>query len=100
MSAPPFHLLVTPEFSRVLDRIARDDQVKHRKILKAIRLLRDYGPSYPGLNAHKYVSLSGPNGEDLWEVYVENKTPSAWRLWWCYGPQADVITLVSVGPHP
>ena len=33
-----------------------------------------------------------------WEV--ENRTPGAWRLWWCYGPEADTITLVTVGPHP
>ena len=24
----------------------------------------------------------------------------AWRLWWCYGPDTDTITLVTVGPHP
>jgi hypothetical protein len=100
MSAPPFRILTTPEFDRQLRRIERDDPRKHRKVLKAVRLLRDVGPRHPGLNAHNYRSVTGPNGEDVWEVYVENRTPGAWRLWWCYGEDADTIPLITVGPHP
>lgn len=40
------------------------------------------------------------DGEEVWESYVENKTPGAWRLWWVYGPGADTLTIVIVGPHP
>ncbi len=36
----------------------------------------------------------------LWESYVENKTPSAWRVWWIYGPADGQITIVTIGPHP
>lgn len=64
------------------------------------RLLRDIGPGHPGLNSHKYHSLTGPRGEEVWESYVENNTPGAWRLWWVYGPGADTLTIVTVGPHP
>ncbi|MEO8527900.1 MAG: hypothetical protein ABI435_02370 [Pseudolysinimonas sp.] len=100
MPAPPFRIFTTPEFDRQLRLIESDDARKHQKVLKTVRLLRDIGPRHPGLNAHKYRSLAGPNGEDVWEVYVENHTPGVWRLWWCYGPEADTITLVTVGPHP
>jgi mRNA-degrading endonuclease YafQ of YafQ-DinJ toxin-antitoxin module len=100
MTAPPFSIFPTPEFNKQLTRIAKSNATKHKKVLKTIRLLRDVGPRHPGLNAHKYQSLTGPDDRDLWEVYVENKTPGAWRLWWCYGPDPDAITLVTVGPHP
>lgn len=36
----------------------------------------------------------------MWESYVENNTPSAWRIWWFDGPGDEVITVVDVGPHP
>ncbi len=100
MPAPPYRILTSPEFARILRRIKSDDQRKYKKVLKAIRLLRDVGPKHPGLNSHKYHSLAGPNGEEMWEAYVENQTPGAWRLWWHYGPEADTISLISVGPHP
>jgi hypothetical protein len=76
------------------------DKVKNGKVRKALRQLRDFGPSYPSLNSHKYQSLQGPGGEELWESYVENHTTRAWRIWWIYGPHSSEITIVSVGPHP
>jgi mRNA-degrading endonuclease YafQ of YafQ-DinJ toxin-antitoxin module len=99
MTAPPFRLERTPEFISVLARVKKSDQIKYRKILKTVRLLRDEGPGYPGLESHKYQSLTGPQGEDLWESYVENKTPGAWLLSWCYSKQPDTLILVTVGPH-
>jgi len=62
--------------------------------------LEQRGPRHPGLQSHAYHSVPGPGGATLGESYVENKTPSAWRIWWIYGPAADQITIVTVGPHP
>jgi hypothetical protein len=42
--------------------------------------------------------LRGPNGEDVWESYAENKTPAAFRVFWCYG--AGVITILAIIAHP
>jgi len=39
----------------------------------------------------------------VWDSYVENKTPGAWRIFWHYGPdEADqkVITILAITPHP
>lgn len=55
---------------------------------------------HPGLKTHKYNELSGPNQEDVFEAYVENKTPSAFRIFWYYGPQNETITVLSIRPHP
>jgi hypothetical protein len=101
MSAPPFTLLYTDEAQAVMNDLqTRPRDVKTKKVKKALRLLRDVGPSHRGLESHKYHSLTGPNGEDVWESYVENRTPSAWRIWWVYGPDADTLTITTIGPHP
>jgi len=98
--APPFIILTVPAFDAVMSAIKRENPDKHKKVLKTIRLLRHEGPTCPSLQTHKFESISGPGGDVLWEVYVENRTPGAWRLWWIYGPDPDAITLIMVGPHP
>lgn len=101
MSAPPFRLDYTAEAQNVIEGlVGRAYAEKRKKVEKALRLLREIGPSHPGLQSHKYHSVTGPNGEDLWESYVENHASSAWRIWWVYGPPADTLTIVTIGPHP
>lgn len=101
MSAPPYRLKYTREADAIVDDLQKPQfATKRKKVDKTRRLLRDPGPSHPGLQSHKYHSLTGPNGEDVWESYIENKTPGAWRIFWTYGPDADTITILSLGPHP
>jgi hypothetical protein len=84
----------------VLDELNKLAQaVKLKKVTKKLRLLRDVGPGHPGLKSHRYQSLTGPVGEEVWESCGENKAPGAWRLWWVYGPGADTLMIVTVGPH-
>ncbi|MBW7927726.1 MAG: hypothetical protein H3C58_06485 [Fimbriimonadaceae bacterium] len=75
------------------------DLVKLKRVRRCLGLL-EANPRHPGLNSHKYAELKGPNGEDVWESYVENRTPSAWRVFWHYGPGKDTVTVVSITPHP
>ncbi|MPZ67730.1 MAG: hypothetical protein GEU83_20330, partial [Pseudonocardiaceae bacterium] len=91
MTAPPYVLLYTPEAEDVLQQLANKPQyaTKLKKVRKALRFLEQIGPQYPGLHSHEYVSVPAPDGGKLWESYVENKTPSAWRIWWFYGPPVD-----------
>ncbi len=102
MSAPPFTLAYTPSALAVLADLGARAQykAKAKKVAKALRLLEQAGPAYPGLETHRYQSIHGPNGEPLWESYVENKTPGAWRIWWVYGPASDALTIITIGPHP
>lgn len=102
MSAPPFRLLYTREAEKVLNdlRATKQHTTKLKKIQKSLRLLQHAGPRHPGLHSHGYTSVPGPGGEQLWESYVENKTPSAWRIWWIYGPGDGQLTIVTIGPHP
>lgn len=73
--------------------------VKQKKVWKTLGMLQ-VNPRHPGLNSHKYVSLRGANGEEVWDSYIENHTPSAWRLFWHYGPESRTITILTMGPHP
>ena len=73
------------------------------KRLKAVRKALGYlqtNPRHPGLSTHKYDSLKGQNGEDIFEAYAENKTAAAYRIFWHYGPNKDDITIVAITPHP
>ena len=102
MSAPPFTLVYTKDAEDVLVELAKrpQDAAKLKQVKKALRFLRDQGPRHSSLNSHQYKSLTGPNGEPVWESYVQNHAPSAWRIWWTYGPAADMITVTFIGPHP
>ncbi len=101
MAAPPFTLQFTREAESVLQDLRSRKQyaAKFAKVKKALRLLAD-NPKHPGLRSHAYKSVPGPGGATLWDSYVENNTPGAWRIFWCYGPDTDSITVVTVGPHP
>ena len=55
---------------------------------------------HPSLNTHKYESLAGANGEEVFEAYVENKTAAAFRVFWHYGIGKEVITILAITPHP
>jgi hypothetical protein len=94
-------LLIAAEAKSVLDDLAAKTQyaAKLKKVRKTLGLIQQ-DPRYPGLNSHKYQSLSGPNGEEVWESYVENRTPGAWRVFWHYGPSEHEITILTIGPHP
>lgn len=102
MSGPPFSLLYTREAEKVIDDLCAKQQYvkKLKKVRKALRLLEQVDPRHPGLHSHDYQSVPGPGGATLWESYVENKTPSAWRIWWIYGPEDGQLTIVTIGPHP
>ena len=55
---------------------------KYKKAVRAIRILREAGPSYPSFCTHQMDELKGPGGVTIWNSYVENKTPQAWRMYW------------------
>jgi len=104
VSAPPYRLTPAPEYNEVIAKLKRkpgENATKLKKINKTLGLLRDHGPGHPSLNAHKYDSMPEViPGKPVWEVYVENNTPNAWRLFYCHGPEADMLTIITVWPHP
>ncbi|CAN5617992.1 hypothetical protein BH09PLA1_BH09PLA1_29340 [soil metagenome] len=68
---------------------------------KCVELLLS-NPRHPSLKTHKYDSLKHPwdPKQDVFEAYVQNHTPGAYRLFWCYGPNKNEITIIAITPHP
>lgn len=95
----PFRLLFSLEAKLALDKLEQVDLKKYQKVLKTLGLM-EINLRHPSLNTHKYESLAGANGEEVFEAYVENKTPAAFRVFWHYGPTREVITIVAITPHP
>jgi hypothetical protein len=64
------------------------------------KLLSD--PRHPGLKTHKFDAIEHPydRGQPVFEAYVQNRTPGAYRLFWCYGPKKGDITIIAITPHP
>jgi hypothetical protein len=75
---------------------------KLKKVRKALRHL-ETNPRHPGLHSHPYESFPVDRDVKVWDSYVENRTPGAWRIFWHYGPDEagrSVITVLAITPHP
>jgi hypothetical protein len=72
-----------------------------KQIHKCVQLLRA-NPRHPGLATHEYHSLAHPYDDEqkVFEAYAQNRTPGAYRVFWCYGPKAKQITIIAITPHP
>jgi hypothetical protein len=72
-----------------------------KQIAKATRLLAA-DPRHSSLDTHEFDSLSNPVNPDekVFEAYAQNKTPGAYRIFWCYGPHTGEITIIAIAPHP
>ena len=72
-----------------------------KQVEKCVRLLLD-NPRHPGLNTHEYRSIEHPYDKSgkVFEAYVQQRTPGAYRLFWCYGPDKGEITILAITPHP
>lgn len=94
-----FRLNFSTEATETLASLQELDSKKYAKVLKTLALM-ETNLRHPSLNSHKYDSLSGPEGEEIFEAYVENKTPGAYRVFWYYGPGQGVLTILAITPHP
>lgn len=94
-----FRLLFTEEAEQNLASLRASNAAKHKKVLSCLAKL-EANPRHPGLNSHRYESLSEVLGEKVWESYVENKTPGAYRVFWIYGPEKGSLTVLAITPHP
>lgn len=72
-----------------------------RQIKKTLGYLQT-NPKHPSLNTHPYDSIGHPFAarEKVFEAYAQNNTPSAYRIFWCYGPDKKQITIIAITPHP
>ncbi|MGA2498547.1 MAG: hypothetical protein ABSH20_12440 [Tepidisphaeraceae bacterium] len=115
----PFELLWTESATRTFNTLQRaaETSLRNRQSHKKSKATRDEGlfkqvvkcvqllsadPRHPGLQAHEFTSIENPfrKGDKVCEAYVQNRTPGAYRLFWCYGPEQGQITVFAITPHP
>jgi len=72
-----------------------------KQVEKCVRLLLE-NPRHAGLRTHEFHSIEHPYQKDgkVFEAYIQNRTPGAYRLFWCYGPGKGEITIITITPHP
>ena len=51
-------------------------------------------------NTHKYDAISAPFNTEVFESYAQNRTPGAYRIFWCYGPEEGFLYIIAITPHP
>lgn len=96
---------IAEETLRKLETGGKATAVKLKKVRRALGRLQS-NPLYPGLNSHPYQRFPGLEKTKVWDSYVENHTPGAWRIYWRYGPderrgnhEKAVITILLIGPR-
>jgi hypothetical protein len=79
---------------------ATRDEGLFKQVHKCVSLLAE-NPRHPGLHTHEYHSLAHPfdAAAKVFEAYAQNKTPGAYRVFWCYGPEPGQITILAITPH-
>ena len=72
-----------------------------KQIKKTLGFLQT-NPRHPSLQTHVFHSLKHPYDPDekVFEAYVQQRTPAAYRLFWCYGPAKGQLTILAITPHP
>ncbi|MBX3413913.1 MAG: hypothetical protein KF708_14580 [Pirellulales bacterium] len=86
-------------------KTGKTKSTKDEGLFKQVRKTIDFllnNPKHPSLNTHEYDSLEHPydKSKKVFEAYVQNNTPGAYRLFWCYGPKENEISLIAITSHP
>lgn len=73
----------------------------YRQVVKTLGYL-SINPKHPGLQTHEYDDIENPidKKQKVFEAYAQNNTPGAYRVFWCYGPGKNEITIIAITPHP
>lgn len=94
----------TLDFSNTADaQLDQLEKVKSKRLKKVRRVLGylETNPRHPSLQTHEFTSMTGPKGEKVFEAYVENKTPGACRIFFCYpAGMRNTIWIIAITPHP
>jgi len=96
-----FSLNFTDESRNQLEALKKNKstQAAYKATVKALRFLMS-NPKHNSLNSQRYHSRQGPDGEPVFESYAQAKRPNPYRIFWFYGPEQGMITVLNIVPHP
>jgi len=102
-------LRFTLEADKQLSIIENNPSLKdiQKQVRKTLRYLETNIRS-KSLQTHEYHSLTRRYGMKVFEAYIQQKTPGAYRVFWHYGPdetsedgrRIPIITIIAITPHP
>ena len=98
-----FELVFTQRAQEELERLEESSgQSGLIKQVKRTLGFLQFNPRHPSLQTHIFHSLENPyhSREKVFEAYIQQHTPAAYRLFWCYGPRKGQITIIAITPHP
>lgn len=72
---------------------------QYKAVAKTLGLMQ-INLRHPSLQTHKYDAIESPFGAEVFESYAQNRTPGAYRIFWCYGPMRDELYIIAITPHP
>ncbi|MDD4858984.1 MAG: hypothetical protein PHR56_02110 [Dehalococcoidales bacterium] len=109
MSKMHRELRFTPTASEQLSAIENNPALK--SVLKQVRKTLGYLETNLraiSLQTHKYESLTSRYKREVFEAYVQQNTPGAYRVFWHYGDdetdnkgkRIPIITIIAIVPHP
>ena len=81
------------------DALDGDELRLFKKLVKTVSFIAE-NPGHPGLASHEISDLTKRYGVKVWQSYLENRKPAAGRVFWTYGPERGVITVIGLEPHP
>ena len=98
-----------PTADEQLTKIESDPTLKG--VLKQVRKTLSYLETNlraKSLQTHEYESLTRRYDRKVFEAYVQQDTPGAYRTFWYYGDdeidkngkRIPIITVVAITPHP
>lgn len=95
-----FTIYITDQAKQQLTKLKTDQGLikRYKAVKKALYLLAE-NPRHKSLQTHEFTSLKGTKGEKVFEAYAEQATSAAYRIFWCYGPDKDQITILAVTKH-
>jgi hypothetical protein len=95
-----FQLIFSEQAKEKLLALETDKSKKGllKQLRKALGLM-ETNLKHPSLNTHKFVALQCKLG-DVFESYVQNRIPGAFRIFWAYGPRQKQIYILDITPHP
>jgi hypothetical protein len=96
-----FDLEISSEAKEQLAKLKKNPafEKQYKAVNKALNYLK-INPRHPSLNVHLFDSALGPFGQKVWEAYAENNTPRAYRIFFSYGPRKQMISIITILPHP
>ena len=83
-----------------LEKLARDAgtaETDLKSVQKALGML-ETNPRHPSRQTQKFQTLQGPDGEPAFEAYAENKTAAAYRIFFYYGENDQIMIIASDTP--